>query len=40
MKENYLVRFKQVLLEYSKLKTDRGQRDEAAKLQDRAAQLR
>jgi TonB family protein len=39
MKDNYVDRLKQVLLEYSKLKTAQGQQDEAAKLQDRAAQL-
>jgi TonB family protein len=40
MKENYVARLKQVLLEYSKLKADRGQQDEATKLQGRAAELK
>jgi tetratricopeptide (TPR) repeat protein len=40
MKENYVARLKQVLLEYSKLKMDRGQQDEAAKLQEKAVQLK
>ncbi len=40
MKENYAARLKQVLSEYSKLKTERGQQDEAARLRDKAAQLK
>lgn len=40
MKENYMGRLKQVLLEYSNLKVARGREDEAVKLRDRAAQLK
>jgi len=40
MKENYMGRLKQVLLEYSKLKTDRGQQREADQLKEKAALLK
>lgn len=40
MKANYSARLKQVFTEYSRLKMARGQQDEAAKLQERAAQLK
>jgi tetratricopeptide (TPR) repeat protein len=39
MKDNYSARLRQTLLEYSKLKTARGQQDEAARLKTEADQI-
>lgn len=40
MKQNYSARLKRVLVEYSKLKTARGQQEEATKLEEEATQIK